>query len=423
MTDLPASWQTDPTGRHDHRYWDGTSWTENVADAGIAAIDPYDAAPTPEPEPEVAPEPTPGPTIDAPAPTTAPLGWSAPADPLEPEPEPVADTTPEPDPEPVPELDAPTEPSAPVTSSMGWGTVEPTAAPDPSAPVSPSGWGTPVAPTPPAEPEPAEPTEAAAPDPSGWASTPTAITPTVGGDAPTEVTPSVVPATGPTAFADHPTLPPPVAPGPPTVEGDDGGGGSGRRNLVIGVGILLVVALVAFLAIKGSDDDSQTSAIADRIVDAVNKDEPGIAKKDARCMAEHIVDEVGADRLKDVDFSSSTPQAGKLGNDLATAYANAVSACHVTLGGSSGGSSTTAGSGTTGGLPDIGDVDAFKKLMSDQYEATLGISHEKATCLADAMTQAIKDGKSDQLHAFSDFFDYLDLCQISLDQLRGAPTP
>ncbi|MEQ1787784.1 MAG: DUF2510 domain-containing protein, partial [Acidimicrobiales bacterium] len=41
MTDTTPGWQPDPTGKHDHRYWDGTQWTENVSDSGVAAIDPY----------------------------------------------------------------------------------------------------------------------------------------------------------------------------------------------------------------------------------------------------------------------------------------------------------------------------------------------------------------------------------------------
>ncbi len=36
MSDNAAGWQPDPTGKHDHRYWDGTGWTDNVADAGVA---------------------------------------------------------------------------------------------------------------------------------------------------------------------------------------------------------------------------------------------------------------------------------------------------------------------------------------------------------------------------------------------------
>jgi hypothetical protein len=36
---VPAGWKADPTGRHQFRYWDGSSWTENVADAGVQARD------------------------------------------------------------------------------------------------------------------------------------------------------------------------------------------------------------------------------------------------------------------------------------------------------------------------------------------------------------------------------------------------
>jgi Protein of unknown function (DUF2510) len=29
-----AGWRSDPSGRHDERYWDGSAWTDRVADAG-----------------------------------------------------------------------------------------------------------------------------------------------------------------------------------------------------------------------------------------------------------------------------------------------------------------------------------------------------------------------------------------------------
>lgn len=34
-----AAWHHDPTGRHEHRFWDGTAWTEHVADRGQVAVD------------------------------------------------------------------------------------------------------------------------------------------------------------------------------------------------------------------------------------------------------------------------------------------------------------------------------------------------------------------------------------------------
>ena len=37
----PAQWYPDPSGRHTHRYWDGTKWTSQVADDGRTGDDPF----------------------------------------------------------------------------------------------------------------------------------------------------------------------------------------------------------------------------------------------------------------------------------------------------------------------------------------------------------------------------------------------
>lgn len=39
-TPLAPDWYRDPFGRHEHRYWDGTRWTDHVASAGSQAVDP-----------------------------------------------------------------------------------------------------------------------------------------------------------------------------------------------------------------------------------------------------------------------------------------------------------------------------------------------------------------------------------------------
>ena len=36
---VAAQWFADPSGRHQHRYWDGNAWTEHVADNGVVAVD------------------------------------------------------------------------------------------------------------------------------------------------------------------------------------------------------------------------------------------------------------------------------------------------------------------------------------------------------------------------------------------------
>lgn len=43
VTDPPAGWHADPTGRFDQRYWDGTSWTDHVATGGTRSTDPVRA--------------------------------------------------------------------------------------------------------------------------------------------------------------------------------------------------------------------------------------------------------------------------------------------------------------------------------------------------------------------------------------------
>ena len=53
-----ASWLADPTGMHELRYWNGSSWTEHVSDQGTAGQDPLT---TELPPPAAAFPPPPGP--------------------------------------------------------------------------------------------------------------------------------------------------------------------------------------------------------------------------------------------------------------------------------------------------------------------------------------------------------------------------
>jgi len=36
-----AAWLTDPTGRHEQRYFDGSGWTDHVANEGVTSVDPF----------------------------------------------------------------------------------------------------------------------------------------------------------------------------------------------------------------------------------------------------------------------------------------------------------------------------------------------------------------------------------------------
>lgn len=72
MSDQSGSWQPDPFGRHQYRYWNGTEWTDQVSDDGVVSSDPATAEGAGATTPGVPTEPDP----------TQVGGWgAAPADP------------------------------------------------------------------------------------------------------------------------------------------------------------------------------------------------------------------------------------------------------------------------------------------------------------------------------------------------------
>jgi len=77
----PGRWADDPFGRHASRYWNGTAWTDHVANGGVTSIDPAVAHPAP---PAASPLPgLPGPSHVAaqpaqPAPSAGPTAGSFP---------------------------------------------------------------------------------------------------------------------------------------------------------------------------------------------------------------------------------------------------------------------------------------------------------------------------------------------------------
>lgn len=91
--EVPPGWYPDPTGRHQHRYWQSTGWTDTVADDGRTAHDPpmltlsgatgsptapAPWAPTPPPMPGFS---TPAPMPGHPAPAAVPSHWAPPSGP------------------------------------------------------------------------------------------------------------------------------------------------------------------------------------------------------------------------------------------------------------------------------------------------------------------------------------------------------
>ncbi|MGH9110873.1 MAG: DUF2510 domain-containing protein [Acidimicrobiales bacterium] len=58
-------WLPDPDARHEYRYWDGSGWTDNVADGGVASTDPLGGIPAPAPTPAPWPGAEPTTQIDS----------------------------------------------------------------------------------------------------------------------------------------------------------------------------------------------------------------------------------------------------------------------------------------------------------------------------------------------------------------------
>jgi hypothetical protein len=424
MPDPTASWLPDPTGRHDHRYWDGSGWTDHVADAGVAGTDPFEALPPPPPPPPLPPPPPPPPPLD-----TAP---SEPADdPTVPEPDPTdpTDATDATDvtedatePEDVVEPGDSIEPER--TADLAEAS-RPEDAADPydAAADDASGSGDHVSDEGlehehehEHEPDgPHEPADEAArdgvPDDVSGVEDRTDDTLVVEAPAAEDPDPTVpiptVDATDqlPVVSGDDPSPPPPDAPMPPISPVEVPG--SSRTGLVIGVALLAVVAIVVALVVLVSGGDSQddsAAAISRRMADKLQQEE-GLRNDDARCVADRLVAEIGTKRLADVDFDADTPPKD-LQHDIDEAFPKAITACHV-------------GGPTT--FEDQGELDSYLQQLADSFLSMYGLTAEQAQCLARAMTPAI--GTTTSLDdAFGQFQQDLATCGISDDDLI-SPAP
>lgn len=380
MTDNAPSWLTDPTGRHDHRYWDGSQWTEHVSDAGVATTDPYDgpasvAAPSPE------------------APATGEPVVGSPS--TEPTPEPGAselDATAPPTPSPAPAAESEATPTAPTATTAptmpSYATPGPPAADDPNSPAAADGSN------------------------AADADEPTVVQP-ISADPTSEVPTTSVAADDPPS----PTFTPP----PPAVEGSDGNDGS-KRRLLIGVGVLAVVAvLIAVFALGGDDSEEDLAAvIADQIRDG---GQSGLDEDEATCLAEELISEMGADKLDGVDFTAEEPPE-ELAEELNQAFVQAIPECDIDLSGegNEGGETTgTVDDGRVDGGTEMtiepGTSDEFRDRLTNQFSDSMGVTDDQAACLANSMADAIEAGELDEEESFNQFFEYLDGCNISVSDL------
>lgn len=91
-------------------------------------------------------------------------------------------------------------------------------------------------------------------------------------------------------------------------------------------------AVVLILGLSGCGDSGGSSSdaeVKDKIAEQLAED--GALDKDtAECFADVIVDEIGADKLDDVDFSAEEPPEG-LQEEFASAAVKAIDDCDLDL--------------------------------------------------------------------------------------------
>ena len=397
MSDHPAAWATDPSGRHHHRYWDGTCWTEHVADAGVASVDPYYATPAPSAPPaadelraEGIPEPTPADTLhpvgtDATRPEWATSGPAA----LEPD-----------APEPVPPGPLDVEPAG-------------------DDPVEPAG----LVPAAPFDDEPA----------GDHTAEPTSLGDSVPAPLPTTMFPPTTTAwPASPGFGTTPAGPRAPAPPPPYVASstDDGApptGASTKRWLVIaGIAAVILLIVVAAVAASGGGDDKVDARQLRADLASKFRMESDISEAQAACKADIYIEDVGPSALGGLDLTDPDAQPpANLVDELDAADARATDECNIvtvppfessttTEGGLPTPTSIGIGIGNPGSLPPD-----YEKALANAYVQTFGLTEEKATCLAHAVAEAIRTGEITDSESASGVLKFLTDCDISLDEVSA----
>lgn len=97
------------------------------------------------------------------------------------------------------------------------------------------------------------------------------------------------------------------------------------RTTLSALAALVLVVTLAACGGGGGDSEAEVKVkLADQIA------ERGLDNKDSTCFAGVLVDEIGADKLKDVDFSSDEPPAG-LEAEFTAAALKALTTCKIDI--------------------------------------------------------------------------------------------
>jgi len=98
-----------------------------------------------------------------------------------------------------------------------------------------------------------------------------------------------------------------------------------RRVLILGATTL---CLALGVTACGSDDEKSEADIKRELSATLQSGGDGFDKKAADCFAEIVVDEVGVDKLRDVDLSADEPPA-ELQDEISAAAVRAAEECDL----------------------------------------------------------------------------------------------
>lgn len=365
MSDNTPGWQPDPTGKHDHRYWDGSQWTDNISDAGVAGTDAFDG--------------------------------SAAAD--------------------AGEIDAgePTVADAPVVSGSEMPPPDATAA-----------WPTtPGAPAAPAPPPPYVPTGAAVP-PGGDGGSKKRLL--IGGGILAAVAIAVIAflALSGDDGDDVRTQLVSALEREADLSGDDAECVADFFVDDIGEDAFKGVD---FEADEAPPELEEAFARAGtRVIEACDLDESALGGGDGGTDTggegtygsdpelDALYDDCEAgdyEACDDLFFDSPTGSEYEDFGDTCGDRNEPSGTCVALYEDDGGGDS----GGFTDGITDSALPDDFEDILADTYEETLGLSREQAECLASALSDDIESGALDEAEAMSAFMEYIADCDISLEEL------
>lgn len=372
MSDAPG-WMPDPSGAHDHRYWDGSQWTEHVSDAGVAAVDPY-VPPAPEAPAEAVAPPAP---VEPEATVVDPAAGAG-SDPTATWP--TAPSAPAPPP--------PYLPAGPVVDSGGSGGSKrglligaTILAAVVAAVVAVAAFG-------------GDDKDVRAQLASKLREEESSLS----GSQAECVADLIVDEAGEDAFADTDWD---AADPPPEL-----------------IGALLDVGLTRLadeceissdtFGAGGSDDGGETPS-----TDGGDGGDGGEGSYGSDPELDALYDDCAAGDYQacdDLFFQSPSDSEYEQFGDTCGDRNEPSSTC-VALYGEDGGGD---------GFTDAGELpEDFEEIIADTYVAQLGLDRDKAECLAGKIGSAIRDGLLNEEEAFSEVFDYLADCDVSMEEISG----